>query len=78
MKLEASSMIQQLAKKSAFENDPIFLWQFYNYRRQKAKAALPNPAHHALAELAVRKTELLSVNQNVDELCQRAGTLRDR
>ncbi|KAL5381425.1 hypothetical protein DPSP01_007139 [Paraphaeosphaeria sporulosa] len=64
---------QQLAKKSAFEEDPILVWQFYNYRRQQAKAALPNPAHHALAELAARRPELFSVNQNVDELCQRAG-----
>jgi NAD-dependent deacetylase sirtuin 5 len=64
---------QQLAKKSAFEDDPILVWQFYNYRRHQARAALPNPAHHALAELASRKPGLLSVNQNVDELCQRAG-----
>ncbi|KAL1603881.1 hypothetical protein SLS60_005473 [Paraconiothyrium brasiliense] len=64
---------QQLATKSAFEDDPILVWQFYNYRRQQAKAALPNPAHHALAKLAKKKPGLLSVNQNVDELCQRAG-----
>ncbi|KAF2442108.1 DHS-like NAD/FAD-binding domain-containing protein [Karstenula rhodostoma CBS 690.94] len=64
---------QQLAKKSAFEDDPILVWQFYDYRRQQAKAALPNPAHHALAEMAARKPGLLSINQNVDELCQRAA-----
>lgn len=63
---------QQLAKRSAFEEDPILVWQFYNYRRQQAKIALPNPAHRALAELATKKPGLLSVNQNVDELCQRA------
>ncbi|KAJ4345566.1 uncharacterized protein N0V89_011699 [Didymosphaeria variabile] len=64
---------QQLATKGAFEDDPILVWQFYNYRRSQAKAALPNPAHHALAELAAKKPGLLSVNQNVDGLCQRAG-----
>ena len=64
---------QQLAKKDAFEEDPVLVWQFYNYRRQQAKAALPNGAHHALTGLAKSKPGLLSVNQNVDELCQRAG-----
>lgn len=64
---------QQLAKKSAFEEDPILVWQFYNYRRKQAKEALPNAAHRALAGLARKKPGLLSVNQNVDELCQRAG-----
>ena len=64
---------QQLAKKAVFEENPVLVWQFYNHRRQQAKAALPNPAHIALAELAKKKPGLLSVNQNVDELCQRAG-----
>ncbi|KAF1975378.1 DHS-like NAD/FAD-binding domain-containing protein [Bimuria novae-zelandiae CBS 107.79] len=64
---------QQLAKKSAFEEDPVLIWQFYNHRRQSAQAAEPNAAHYALVELARRKPGLLSVNQNVDGLCQRAG-----
>ncbi|KAJ4296218.1 hypothetical protein N0V90_006263 [Kalmusia sp. IMI 367209] len=64
---------QQLARKSAFEEDPVTVWQFYNYRRSQVASALPNPAHYALAELATRKPGLLSVNQNVDKLCQRAG-----
>lgn len=64
---------QQLANKDAFEENPVLVWQFYNYKRQQAKTALPNPAHFALAELAKKKSGLLSVNQNVDELCQRAG-----
>ncbi|KAL5427239.1 hypothetical protein PMIN04_001511 [Paraphaeosphaeria minitans] len=42
---------QQLEKKSAFEEDAIMVWQFYNYRRQQAKAALPNPAIMRLRNL---------------------------
>lgn len=64
---------QQLAKRAAFEEDPVFVWQFYNYRRHQAKAALPNPAHYALADLAKKNAGLLSVSQNVDGLCQRSG-----
>lgn len=64
---------QQLAKKDAFEEDPVLVWQFYNYRRQQAKAAQPNAAHVALAELARKKPGMFGINQNVDELCQRAG-----
>ena len=64
---------QQLAQRDAFEEDPVLVWQFYDFRRRQAKAATPNAAHVALAELARRKPGLFCINQNVDGLCQRAG-----
>lgn len=64
---------QQLATKSAFEEDPSLFWRFYEYRKKQAKAALPNTAHHALARLAAMTPGLLWANQIVDGLCRRAG-----
>jgi len=55
-----------LATPEAFESDPSLVWQFYNYRRHMALKANPNPAHYALAELARKKTEFLTISQNVD------------
>ncbi|KAF2760766.1 silent information regulator protein Sir2p [Pseudovirgaria hyperparasitica] len=63
----------QLATKTAFDEDPSLVWQFYNYRRHQALTADPNSAHHALAELAKRKPGFLAVNQNIDGLCRRVG-----
>lgn len=42
------------------------VWQFYSYRRHMALQAQPNSAHYALAELARRKKDFLTLSQNVD------------
>lgn len=55
-----------LATPEAFESDPSLVWQFYNYRRHMALKAQPNRAHLALAELARKKQEFLTISQNVD------------
>ncbi|KAL2049219.1 hypothetical protein ABVK25_010486 [Lepraria finkii] len=61
-----------LATPEAFVRDPGLVWQFYSYRRHMALQAQPNPAHYALAELARRKKDFLTLSQNVDGLSQRA------
>ena len=57
---------QRLATPQAFANDPGLVWQFYSYRRHMALQAQPNPGHFALAELARRKKDFLTLSQNVD------------
>jgi NAD-dependent deacetylase sirtuin 5 len=56
----------QLATPEAFQADPGLVWQFYSYRRHMALKAKPNPAHYALAELARKKQDFLTLSQNVD------------
>lgn len=59
-----------LATPQAFRNDPGLVWQFYSYRRHMALQAKPNRAHYALAELARRKKNFITLTQNVDgRLC---------
>lgn len=55
-----------LATPEAFERDPALVWQFYSYRRHMALKAKPNTAHYALAELARKKDEFITLSQNVD------------
>ncbi|KAL5336648.1 DHS-like NAD/FAD-binding domain-containing protein [Aspergillus crustosus] len=62
-----------LATPEAFEANPDLVWQFYSYRRHMALKAEPNRAHYALAELARRNKEFVTLSQNVDGLSQRAN-----
>lgn len=62
-----------LATPEAFKRDPGFVWQFYSYRRHMALNAKPNRAHLALAELARRNPDFITLSQNVDGLSPRAG-----
>ncbi|MDX1500605.1 MAG: NAD-dependent deacylase [Woeseiaceae bacterium] len=64
----------ELATPEAFERDPALVWRWYRWRRELVAAALPNPAHRALARLAGRVSDLTLVTQNVDGLHQRAGS----
>ncbi|OAL53762.1 NAD-dependent deacetylase sirtuin-5 [Pyrenochaeta sp. DS3sAY3a] len=61
-----------LATPEAFNRDPGLVWQFYSYRRHMALKAKPNPAHYALAELARKKPDFVTLSQNVDGLSPRA------
>lgn len=63
----------ELATPEAFESDPALSWQFYSYRRHMALNAKPNRAHLALAELARRNPQFITLSQNVDGLSPRAG-----
>jgi NAD-dependent SIR2 family protein deacetylase len=55
-----------LATPEAFENTPGLVWQFYSYRRHMALQAEPNRAHYALAQLARRNEDFITLSQNVD------------
>jgi NAD-dependent deacetylase sirtuin 5 len=55
-----------LATPEAFDETPGLVWQFYSYRRHMALQADPNRAHYALAELARRNEDFLTLSQNVD------------
>jgi NAD-dependent deacetylase len=65
---------EDLATPEAFERDPKFVWDWYEFRRELLRKAEPNPGHYALAELAGRVQKLTLVTQNVDGLHQRAGS----
>jgi NAD-dependent deacetylase len=64
----------RLATPDAFDRDAALVWGWYEWRRARVQAALPNPAHRAIAELAGRVPELTLVTQNVDDLHERAGS----
>jgi NAD-dependent deacetylase len=65
---------EELATPEAFERDPKFVWDWYEFRRELIRKAEPNPGHFALAELAGRFPRFTLVTQNVDGLHQRAGS----
>jgi NAD-dependent protein deacetylase sirtuin 5 len=55
-----------LATPQAFDRDPGLVWQFYSYRRHLALRVTPNKAHYALAELAKKMPDFVTLTQNVD------------
>ena len=68
---------RDLATPEAFARDPALVHRFYDWRRQAARAAQPNAAHHALARLERELPQgdaLTLVTQNVDDLHGRAGS----
>jgi NAD-dependent deacetylase len=58
----------------AFRRDPAKVWDFYSKRLDVLRAAEPNAAHHALAELEQRGLVEAVITQNVDRLHQQAGS----
>lgn len=67
--------IEEVATPEGFLRDSALVHQFYNARRAAARAAQPNAAHLALAELeADPHHTVLIVTQNVDDLHERAGS----
>lgn len=66
---------QDLATPDAFRKDKELVWGWYEWRRMKVLRSLPNPAHHAVAELARHVPRLTVVTQNVDDLHERAGSI---
>lgn len=59
----------RLASPQGFEEDPELVIQWYAQRRRDIAAAVPNNAHHSLAE----RPDIINVTQNVDDLLHRAG-----
>ena len=61
---------EELATPEAFRRDPALVWEWYEWRRDLIRRALPNAAHEALARLE----DAVVVTQNVDGLHTRAGS----
>jgi NAD-dependent deacetylase len=61
---------EDLATPEAFARDPDVVWQWYEWRRGLVRAAQPNAAHRALAQLP----DSIVVTQNVDGLHARGGS----
>lgn len=67
--------IEDVATPEAYARNPALVHEFYNIRRKGLRAAAPNAAHLALAELERQHPGgFLLVTQNVDDLHQRAGS----
>lgn len=64
----------EVAHIEAFRRDPDRFWSFYGDRFAKLHDRLPNPAHHALAELERRGILRGVVTQNIDRLHHAAGS----
>jgi NAD-dependent deacetylase len=65
-----------LATPEAFERDPVLVWEWYGWRREKVASCQPNRAHHVLASWTMRMPGCQLVTQNVDDLHVRAGSER--
>ncbi|SES42371.1 NAD-dependent deacetylase [Tranquillimonas rosea] len=65
--------LEDVATPQGHARDPRLVLDFYNARRDGARAAAPNPAHHALARLTQARDDVLLVTQNIDDLHERAG-----
>src|SRR2546423_5885530 len=59
---------EELATADAFQRNPKLIQDWYQWRREQALKAQPNPAHLALAEMGQRVPEFLLVTQNVHGL----------
>jgi NAD-dependent deacetylase len=60
---------EDLATPSAFARDPRLVWEWYDWRRRRVRECRPNPAHLALAALALAPgSGVRIVTQNVDGL----------
>jgi NAD-dependent deacetylase len=67
---------EELATPDAFAHDPVKVWRFYEWRREKVRAARPNEAHLAFARLEGVLPRMTLITQNVDGLHQAAGSRR--
>jgi len=67
---------EQLATPDAFALDPLLVWEWYAWRRERLAPLRPNAAHRAIAKLESRTPGFLLATQNVDRLHQAAGSRR--
>jgi len=69
--------VEQVATPEAWEEDPALVWNFYSKRRRDALAAAPNAGHLALAAIERKMGDRFYLcTQNVDDLHERAGSVR--
>jgi NAD-dependent deacetylase len=75
--LWAGHSVEDVCTPEAWERNPALVWEFYSQRRADGAKAQPNPAHIALAELEKRIGDRFFLcTQNVDDLHERAGSVR--
>jgi NAD-dependent deacetylase len=75
--LWAGHRVEDVCTPEALEQNPALVWQFYSERRRQGATAQPNPAHLALAELEAKLGDRFFLcTQNVDDLHERAGSVR--
>jgi len=67
---------EELATPEAFDRDPLLVWEWYAWRRERIAPLAPNAAHAAIAELEGHVAEFLLATQNVDGLHTQAGSRR--
>ncbi|MBL7728955.1 MAG: NAD-dependent deacylase [Dinghuibacter sp.] len=65
--------VYEVATPQGWSKNPALVLEFYNQRRKDVRAAQPNRAHQALAELEEQFTVTI-ITQNIDDLHERAGS----
>jgi NAD-dependent deacetylase len=66
--------IEDMATPDAFRRDPVKVWAWYRWRRQKLAEIEPHDGHRVLAEWEQRVRDFTVVTQNIDGLHHRAGS----
>ena len=75
--LWAGNRVEDVCTPEAWQRNPALVWQFYSKLRLNARRAEPNPAHIALAQLEAQLGDRFFLcTQNVDDLHERAGSVR--
>ena len=64
----------KLASLSAFQENPILVWEFYHYRQNLISKCNPSPAHFAISQIQQKKEDTWILTQNVDNLHNRADS----
>src|SRR5437763_12660916 len=66
--------VRNFAYPDGYRRNQPEAWHWYATRAAKAREAVPNAGHVAIAEMERHVDELLVVTQNIDSLHQRAGS----
>ena len=75
--LWAGHSIEDVCTPEAWQRNPALVWEFYSQRRAQGAKAEPNAAHFALAALEAQLGDRFFLcTQNVDDLHERAGSVR--
>jgi NAD-dependent deacetylase len=75
--LWAGHSVEEVCTPEALRRNPWAVWKFYSERRAAGVKAQPNPAHVALAKLERQLGDRFFLcTQNVDDLHERAGSVR--